>query len=91
MTLVVGQVVPTLRELGVMDDAVFNTIFVEKPDAVSVVRGPTSRPRSVSIHGILQRIELRVAHALRLFSASRAQLFAWCRSLCIACLAALCG
>jgi len=31
MTLVFDEVVPALRELGVMDDAVFNTIFVENP------------------------------------------------------------
>jgi phosphotriesterase-related protein len=31
MTLVFDEVVPTLRELGVMDDAVFATIFVENP------------------------------------------------------------
>ena len=31
MTLVFEEVVPTLREMGVMDDAVFNTIFVENP------------------------------------------------------------
>jgi phosphotriesterase-related protein len=31
MTLVFEEVVPTLREMGVMDDEVFNTIFVENP------------------------------------------------------------
>jgi phosphotriesterase-related protein len=31
MTLVFEEVVPALRELGVMDDAVFHTIFVENP------------------------------------------------------------
>jgi len=31
MTLVFDEVVPTLREQGVMDDASFNTIFVENP------------------------------------------------------------
>ncbi len=31
MTLVFDEVVPWLREQGVMDDAVFNTIFVENP------------------------------------------------------------
>jgi phosphotriesterase-related protein len=31
MTLVFDEVVPTLRELGVMDDAVFDTIFRENP------------------------------------------------------------
>jgi phosphotriesterase-related protein len=31
MTLVFESVCPTLREMGVMDDAVFNTIFVENP------------------------------------------------------------
>jgi phosphotriesterase-related protein len=31
MTLVFEEVVPWLREQGVMDDAVFNTIFVENP------------------------------------------------------------
>lgn len=31
MTLVFDEVVPALRELGVMDDAVFDTIFVENP------------------------------------------------------------
>jgi phosphotriesterase-related protein len=31
MTLVFEEVVPTLREMGVMDDAVFETIFVENP------------------------------------------------------------
>ena len=31
MTLVFDEVVPALREEGVMDDAVFNTIFVENP------------------------------------------------------------
>jgi len=31
MTLVFDEVVPVLREAGVMDDAVFNTIFVENP------------------------------------------------------------
>ncbi len=31
MTLVFDEVVPTLREMGVMDDDVFNTIFVENP------------------------------------------------------------
>ncbi len=31
MTLVFDEVVPALREMGVMDDAVFNTIFVENP------------------------------------------------------------
>ena len=31
MTLVFDEVVPSLREMGVMDDAVFNTIFVENP------------------------------------------------------------
>jgi phosphotriesterase-related protein len=31
MTLVFDEVVPALRELGVMDDATFNTIFVENP------------------------------------------------------------
>jgi len=31
MTLVFDEVVPALREQGVMDDAVFETIFVENP------------------------------------------------------------
>jgi phosphotriesterase-related protein len=31
MTLVFDEVVPALREMGVMDDAIFNTIFVENP------------------------------------------------------------
>ncbi len=31
MTLVFDEVVPALRELGVMDDQVFQTIFVENP------------------------------------------------------------
>lgn len=31
MTLVFDEVVPTLRELGAMDDAAFNTVFVENP------------------------------------------------------------
>jgi phosphotriesterase-related protein len=31
MTLVFDEVVPALHELGVMDDATFNTIFVENP------------------------------------------------------------
>jgi phosphotriesterase-related protein len=31
MTLVFEEVVPALRELGVMDDAVFQTIFTENP------------------------------------------------------------
>jgi phosphotriesterase-related protein len=31
MTLVFEEVVPALREMGVMDEAVFNTIFVENP------------------------------------------------------------
>jgi phosphotriesterase-related protein len=31
MTLVFDEVVPALRELGVMDDAVFHTVFVENP------------------------------------------------------------
>jgi len=31
MTLVFDEVVPALREMGVMDDAAFNTIFVENP------------------------------------------------------------
>jgi phosphotriesterase-related protein len=31
MTLVFDEVVPALRELGVMDDATFGTIFVENP------------------------------------------------------------
>ena len=31
MTLVFDEVVPALREQGVMDDALFNTIFVENP------------------------------------------------------------
>ena len=31
MTLVFDEVVPALRAMGVMDDAVFNTIFVENP------------------------------------------------------------
>ncbi len=31
MTLVFDEVVPALREMGVMDDAVFQTIFVENP------------------------------------------------------------
>ena len=31
MTLVFDEVVPALRELGVMDDAVFDTIFVQNP------------------------------------------------------------
>ena len=31
MTLVFDEVLPTLREMGVMDDDVFNTIFVENP------------------------------------------------------------
>ncbi len=31
MTLVFDEVIPTLREMGVMDDEVFNTIFVENP------------------------------------------------------------
>jgi phosphotriesterase-related protein len=31
MTLVFEEVVPWLREQGVMDDAVFNTVFVENP------------------------------------------------------------
>jgi phosphotriesterase-related protein len=31
MTLVFDEVVPWLREQGVMDDAVFDTIFVENP------------------------------------------------------------
>ena len=31
MTLVFEEVVPALRELGAMDDAIFNTVFVENP------------------------------------------------------------
>lgn len=31
MTLVFEEVVPALRELGVMDDAIFQTIFAENP------------------------------------------------------------
>jgi phosphotriesterase-related protein len=31
MTLVFDEVVPALRNLGVMDDEVFNTVFVENP------------------------------------------------------------
>ena len=31
MTLVFEEVVPWLREQGVMDDAIFHTIFVENP------------------------------------------------------------
>ena len=31
MTLVFDEVVPALREMGVMDDAVFDTIFVQNP------------------------------------------------------------
>lgn len=31
MTLVFDEVVPALREMGVMDDAVFQTVFVENP------------------------------------------------------------
>jgi phosphotriesterase-related protein len=31
MTLVFDEVVPALREIGVMDDGVYNTIFVENP------------------------------------------------------------
>ena len=31
MTLVFDEVVPALREMGVMDDDVFQTIFVENP------------------------------------------------------------
>jgi predicted metal-dependent phosphotriesterase family hydrolase len=31
MTLVFEEVVPFLREQGVMDDAVFETVFVENP------------------------------------------------------------
>ena len=31
MTLVFDEVVPWLREQGVMDDAVFDTIFVDNP------------------------------------------------------------
>jgi phosphotriesterase-related protein len=31
MTLVLDEVVPALRELGVMDDETFNTVFVENP------------------------------------------------------------
>jgi phosphotriesterase-related protein len=31
MTLVFDEVVPALREMGVMDDAVFDTVFVENP------------------------------------------------------------
>ena len=31
MTLVFDEVVPALREMGVMDDEVFNTIFVDNP------------------------------------------------------------
>ena len=31
MTLVFDEVVPTLREQGVMDDQTFNTVFVENP------------------------------------------------------------
>jgi phosphotriesterase-related protein len=31
MSLVFEEVIPTLRELGVMDDAVFQTVFVENP------------------------------------------------------------
>ncbi len=31
MTLVLEEVVPALREMGVMDDDVFNTIFVANP------------------------------------------------------------
>jgi phosphotriesterase-related protein len=31
MTLVFDEVVPALREMGVMDDEVFNTVFVENP------------------------------------------------------------
>ena len=31
MTLVFDEVVPALRELGVMDDETFQTIFVENP------------------------------------------------------------
>jgi phosphotriesterase-related protein len=31
MTLVFDEVVPALRELGVMDDAVFDTVFVQNP------------------------------------------------------------
>jgi phosphotriesterase-related protein len=31
MTLVFDEVVPTLREQGVMDDEAFNTVFVDNP------------------------------------------------------------
>jgi phosphotriesterase-related protein len=31
MTLVFDEVLPTLRERGVLDDQAFNTIFVENP------------------------------------------------------------
>jgi phosphotriesterase-related protein len=31
MSLVFEEIVPTLREMGVFDDAVFNTVFVENP------------------------------------------------------------
>ena len=31
MTLVFDEVVPALHELGVMDEATFNTLFVENP------------------------------------------------------------
>ena len=31
MTLVFDEVVPALRAQGVLDDAAFNTIFVENP------------------------------------------------------------
>ena len=31
MTLVFEEVVPTLREMGVMDDGVFKTIFEDNP------------------------------------------------------------
>ena len=31
MTLIFDEVVPALREMGVMDDAVFDTVFVANP------------------------------------------------------------
>ena len=38
MTLVFEEVVPALREQGVMDDAVFHTIFTENPRALADLR-----------------------------------------------------
>jgi hypothetical protein len=49
-TLVFDEVVPILREMGVMDDEVFNTIIMENPDAGWLGSSATRRPHTFAFN-----------------------------------------